>query len=281
MALLAPALACLLLQEQPKPRLDLVHPPVATTADRPYQLESERNGLIYRGDHFTAHVAPDGGVRFEDKGGSNFLTPWPSPLPRGTSTLAGMLRGLLSKRQFQTRTRPRPGQPDEPPPQTAIYIQPNRADPRELCQDPSARCFFDQRRIVVQAAVFADWEMLLLGLPGKTPHREEKARFLAATAGLRDRMAQEAHAEDLKAALWDLPALLERVWSANRDTPAEGRRLLYELWSEYTNNSDAAPACATILGFIRRRLPAGSPNAYTNDELAKYKAAGRAGFDPY
>lgn len=284
MALLAPVLACLLLQEQPRPRLDLVHPPVTVTPDRFYELEGERDGLIYRGDHFTAHVAPDGSVRFDDKGGVPFQMPWPSPLPAGTPTLAGMLRGLLSKRPVQTRAPSRVGDfPDEPPPQTTAYIPPNWADPRELCQDSKSHCFFDQNKIKVKAVLFTDWELRLVGYPKKTPHREEKAHFLAATAPLRDHMAEAAHAEDLKAALWDLPALLEKVWSSNRDKPEEGRRLLYELWSEYAASPDAnaAPACATILGFIRRRLPAGSPTAYTNGELAKYKAAGPAGFDPY
>ncbi len=273
--LVVSALAWLLSQQESHPRLDLVTPAIREKADRPYVLQSERDGLVYRGEDFTAHVAADGSVRFEDKRGPKLTLPSPAPLPPGTPTLAGTLRDLLAQRR--PKAKPRPA--TTAPPASIDYISPNWADPRELCQDPRASCFLDRRNVVAMGA-FSDWERHLVGMPDKTAHREEKARFLAATAPMRERMAEAAHAEDLRVALLDLPALLDRVWSDRRRSAAERRRLLYELWAEYIPNPEATPARATILGFIRRRLPAGSPDAYTDDELARYRAAS-PGFEPY
>ena len=95
------------------------------------------------------------------------------------------------------------------------------------------------------------------------------------------RMAEQTRAENLKAALLDLPPLLEKIWSGTQYPPAERRRLLHELWREYAEMPGTAPSCATILGFIRRRLPAGSPNAYTADELAHLRPDAGPRFDPY
>ena len=37
---------------------------------------------------------------------------------------------------------------------------------------------------------------------------------------------------------------------------------------------DNAPACATIIAFIRRQLPAGSPDAFAKEELDAFRAEG-------
>jgi hypothetical protein len=44
---------------------------------------------------------------------------------------------------------------------------------------------------------------------------------------------------------------------------------------------DNAPASATIMAFIRRQLPAGSPDAFTKEELDAFRAEGGPVFDPY
>jgi hypothetical protein len=129
--------------------------------------------------------------------------------------------------------------------------------------------------------IFADWDLYLVGMPNKTTGREEKARFLAATALLRTRMAEQAHAENLKAAQWDLPALLQRIWSDSTQSPAERRQLLLELWREYAEMADNQISCAIIIAYIRRHLPAGSPEAYTAGELSRVRSDAGPRFDPY
>ncbi|HEX7599030.1 MAG TPA: hypothetical protein VF518_12505, partial [Polyangia bacterium] len=173
-----------------------------------------------------------------------------------------------------------------PPPQTfnaTPTIWPSASELAKMdCENPNnANCHFSKNTKVVPGGGFVDWERFLLGIPDKAAAREDKAHFLAATEPLRTRMAEEAHAENLKAALLDLPSLLEKIWSSTQYPPAERRRLLHELWREYAEMPGTAPSCATILGFIRRRLPAGSPNAYTAAELAHLRPDAGPRFDPY
>jgi hypothetical protein len=272
-----PALALLLLQAETTRRPDLLPVPDITESERSYRLEPEGGGLVYRGKPFTAHIAADGSVRFEDQRGVTRALPTPTSLPAGTPTLQGTLRDLLGPRRRGSGPRPKPS---GPPPRSTAYIPPNWASPRELCQDPKSSCFFDQRDVVT-SGVFVDWERHLVGLPARTSNREEKARFLAVTAPLRARMAAQAHAENLRAALWDLPALLDRIWSDRRYSAAERRRLLFELWAEYAGTPESEAACATILAFIRRRLPAGSRDGYTDAELDRYRTVAGRVFDPY
>jgi hypothetical protein len=138
----------------------------------------------------------------------------------------------------------------------------------------------DQRGVIV-TGIFVDWDLYLVGMPNKAAGREEKARFLAATAPLRTRMAEQSHAEDLKTAQWDLPALLQRIWSESKQSPAERRRLLLELWREYAEMADNETSCTIIIAYIRRHLPAGSPDAYTADELSRARSDAGPRFDPY
>jgi hypothetical protein len=61
----------------------------------------------------------------------------------------------------------------------------------------------------------------------------------------------------------------------------EKRQILWQLWSEATGTEGSATARATIEGFIRRRLPAGSPDAFTATELARLQVASGGAFAPY
>ena len=116
------------------------------------------------------------------------------------------------------------------------------------------------------------------------PYRAEKKRFMDATAPEREKLAKKARAERMQESLGGLPSHLEAVWELARPAAAR-RKLLFELWKETASGDDeigqaGAQARAMIETFIRRRLPEGSPDAFTSDELAAYSRGKRA-FDPY
>jgi hypothetical protein len=270
----------------PSKKVDLFKPAKAEKDTPSYQLDPEKDGLVYRGPQFTAHIARDGVVNFTDKVPAKKLLPMPVPLPPGTPTLVSTIRDHLAHRPQKSPA------PDYLPPAQVFNLTPSiwpsaSQLAQEDCESPSnanpfnTRCRFPKNPKIVTGGAFVDWDRFLLGLPKNEMAREEKARFLATTEPLRTRMATEARAEDLQTALWDLPGLLDRIWSKTEYPPAERRRLIYELWLEYSGTSGNESACATIMAFIRRRLPVGSPDAYTADELHRLRPDAGPRFAPY
>ncbi len=68
---------------------------------------------------------------------------------------------------------------------------------------------------------------------------------------------------------------LEEMWARVPDAAAR-KQALYELWSDCADDDAGQRARAMVLGWIRSKLPAGTPGAFTADELA-----GLAPFRPY
>jgi hypothetical protein len=56
---------------------------------------------------------------------------------------------------------------------------------------------------------------------------------------------------------------------------------LHELWKEFAEAPGNESACATVMAFIRRRLPEGGPDAFSKEELNAFRADGNPAFDPY
>jgi hypothetical protein len=118
------------------------------------------------------------------------------------------------------------------------------------------------------------------------PYRHEKKKFLNATAELREKMAKQARAEEMQSSLSGLPTHLLAVWGDRRRSAHERRELLFKIWSEAAVTEDdrsagGAEARKMIEAFIRDRLPQGSPDGYTDDELEAYNRGGHVRFDPY
>jgi len=264
---------------KPPARLDLMQAPTVEKQAESYKLEPERDGLVYKGPRFAAHVAVDGVVHFTNKTQIERVGMLPEKNPPGTATLQGTIAKWMKTRKARQPVQPTPADPP-PPPNWAGYTPPNYPSARDLCDDPRSNCFVDMRHMYVIGAGRADWEYWLLGIPQPDPAREEKARFLAATAPLRDRMAGKAKQERLKAALFDLPSLLDAIW-AEPQPAAERRKLLHELWKELAEVPGNEFGCASVTGFIKRRLPAGSPDAFSKKELDAFRAEGGPPFDPY
>jgi hypothetical protein len=102
-------------------------------------------------------------------------------------------------------------------------------------------------------------------------------------------MRVTADAENLRHATATLPRRLRAIWRASRWTHAHRRRLLFDLWDECAETgpddvlATARTVRATIVAFIHRNLPAGSPHAYPPAELAALNKnrLSHQRFDPY
>jgi hypothetical protein len=119
------------------------------------------------------------------------------------------------------------------------------------------------------------------------PYRYEKEKFMDNTSKLRAELTAKARKERLESSLASLPSHLEQVWSDASRSARERRGVLYAMWREAAGTDDEVGAAgkkarATIEAFIRERLPEGSPDAFTDDELRRFNARGGGmRFEPY
>jgi hypothetical protein len=232
-----------------------------------YQLNRRSNGeYIYVGSNFEALVTRDGSVRFRERFGvwGVMLPLAPLPLPPGTRTLEGTVREAMGK-------APRPaGGAALAPPGTVVL---------EICE--STPCL-DPNRVL--GAVFATFDLneLCLRALGEDPDSFEKARFLVVTGDWRQRLAVSQRDRRKDAALANQENQLQTIWRNRRYNANERRRLLFNLWLEMDDSPEGRQGATNIVRFIRTRLPAGSPAAFTAAELATMNAAAAPQrFDPY
>jgi hypothetical protein len=150
----------------------------------------------------------------------------------------------------------------------------------EICED--ARCVDRQQVVGVLGASF-DVTDEIMRLSGEDPYRARKARFLADTAEWRLRLAHAQRDRSKGAALAGLEGQLLAAWKHHGLTGPERRRVLFNLWLEMDQASpEGRQGAATVIRFVREQLPAGSPDAFTADELrALNQAAAPQRFDPY
>lgn len=123
---------------------------------------------------------------------------------------------------------------------------------------------------------------------GIDPYARAKLQWLDETREERAAIGL-AHRKDVLAhATQYMQQNLAWLWSKATD-PADRRQALFEMWDEIAETGDAdlvragAAARAYLVGFIRAHLPAGSPDAFTPDELARLNAhrTSHAVFAPY
>ncbi len=122
------------------------------------------------------------------------------------------------------------------------------------------------------------------------PYASKKLDFLDSTRDERVAMGEQYRRRQLEQVVVIIRANCERAWAASRD-PAARKRALFELWDEIADPdpSDELAVVAAqrareqVIAFIRIRLPPGSPDAYTGDEIQALVAhkQSAASFAPY
>ncbi|HET9621456.1 MAG TPA: hypothetical protein VFP84_08830 [Kofleriaceae bacterium] len=225
---------------------------------------------------FTAKVAPDGTVKLSDRANLNVHLALPS-----AKQIASGLQAWYYK---PDKTPGADGQANAPL-ASALQVSPgattNTGDPAQP-QDRATTAI-----VPVLGGGFDITDAVMRG-HGADPYASKKLKFLDATRDERVQLANKHRAEQLA----QVPQIMQRnlaaLWAARLD-PGARKRALFELWDECVETGDpdavAAGAAARrlVLGFIRGHLPAGSPDAYTADELAALAKVqqSRAAFTPY
>jgi hypothetical protein len=227
-------------------------------------------GYTYDEHRFTARIAPDGHVTFRDK----------------PFRLEVRVFGVLSDKYRRAG--------DGRPSLVQAIEQVLRGDPErpispmvEVCEHPVdmmfpglAPCIGTKTLITIRGS-FAFVDDLLF-MTGSGWVRYEKAKFLSATSDFRMALAVQHRAKMLREALADLPDRLDGVWRDVGFAPREKRRIICLLWEEVdVSRDDTRKAADVITGWVRRKLPAGSSDAYSASELEACSAAGRRPFAPY
>ena len=111
-----------------------------------------------------------------------------------------------------------------------------------------------------------------------------KANFLAATFKRRTEMAAEVNSRQLHAARAALPRQLDALWDDTRYRRRERRRIVFLSWQELDRSTADGRSIATAIeAWIRQRLPRGSSDAYSDQELDAYshERPGAPAFNPY
>jgi len=148
---------------------------------------------------------------------------------------------------------------------------------------------FDDHSIRDFKGLSGGFDLTDLAMKGhkQDPYRYEKEKFMENTQKLRGELTTKARRDRLESSLAALPAQLDQVWGEAGRSARERRGLLYAMWREAAGSDDEVGAAgrkarATIEAFIRDRLPEGSDDAYTDDELRRYNArSGAPKFEPY
>jgi outer membrane biosynthesis protein TonB len=118
---------------------------------------------------------------------------------------------------------------------------------------------------------------------GNDPYQAERRWFLGETEELRDQL-MEAHRQEVSVDEGRrLRGSLERIWRDGGRTAAQRRTALFRVWDGIAEDETGAPARRAVLTFIRTTLPAGSPDAYSTDELSRLngRRESREAFAPY
>lgn len=235
----------------------------------PEELEQAGGGR-YRSDQgsFTAKVNRDGTVELKDAPNLrvNLAVPSPKALGRG-------LAKWYADPYAQTRDRERSIQRGDVPSGAVDDEEEQRKRPKTV---PVFSGSFDA----------TDW---LMRLSGRDPYWAAKMSFLNRTREARVQMAQEHRGEMLRAAASMIREQAKLAWAAPGLSASARRRALFELWEECAETGDAElvkagrAARRALYGFIRGHLPAGSADAYSDDELAAWNRgrASRQRFAPY
>jgi hypothetical protein len=129
--------------------------------------------------------------------------------------------------------------------------------------------------------------MLMRAVGVGDAYASRKRKLLDDTRAERAELGAQHHAEDLARAGERMQRNLELLWRTISD-PAERRDALFALWDECAEadgpiGEAGQRARLLVIGWIRAKLPSGSPGAFTPEEIARRAAQQHSSqpFAPY
>lgn len=120
----------------------------------------------------------------------------------------------------------------------------------------------------------------LYRLAGKDPYYAAKSCFLDDVTPIREELRERWQREQLEAAVAALRSHLDDVWADPTHPAPERRAAIFRLWDECTDEEAGAVARRLIVSWVRQRIPASSPDAFTHAELEACNA-GRTSSEPF
>jgi hypothetical protein len=114
----------------------------------------------------------------------------------------------------------------------------------------------------------------VIGASGQNPLAAEEEYFMRQTEELRARLEAEHRRREMAEGLQRLRGRLERIWSTTSRSPSARRARIFSLWDEADESDEnGREARAIIIRWIRERLPEGSEDAYTQEEIRRLNAS--------
>jgi hypothetical protein len=226
----------------------------------------DAGGGSYRSEQgpFTAKVAPDGSVTLKD--GRNLQVGLALPTPRSVAN--GVSRWYYSDKGAD-------GQRGD------------RALDKEVSGSTDAE---DRSKTAVLPVLRGGFDITdaFMRRKGNDPYASKKLAFLDSTRDERVQLGTAHREQQLRQTAQIMRRNLDQLWQQLAE-PRARRAALFELWDEAVETGDAnvveagRAARRLVIGFIRARLPAGGPDAYTADELAGLNRhrQSKASFEPY
>ena len=251
---------------------DLEHVPAGTNAEQ--DLTSGRlapsGGGRYRSDEgvFVANVGADGSVKFKDS--KNVHAQFAVPRVKNLGT------GISAWLDDPNKPVGSIGQPAHD------KIALNNDNLEENFKRP------DSGGTVPMVGGTFDATDAFMRRHGQDPYASRKLAYLDSTRDERVQIGTKHRQQQLAQATAIMQKNLDRMWASVAD-PAARKQALFELWDECAETGPeelvtaGAEARKLVTGFIRARLPVGSPTAYTADEIAAFnrRKQARATFAPY
>ncbi|MBA3456219.1 MAG: hypothetical protein H0T42_24175 [Deltaproteobacteria bacterium] len=233
---------------------------------------SPDGGGTYRSDEgpFTAKVNRDGSVNLKDK--KNFNIRFALPRPRQVGRAVGDW--------YQDPNKP------------VGMLPPDKITKAPVINNDEANGQYDRKpdhgdaTVPIVSGGF-DVTDALMRRNGQDPYASKKLQYLDSTRDQRVQIGQRHRAKQLEQAVVIMKGNLDRVWSL--PTPQARRQALFELWDECAETGPAELVAAgrdarkLVVGVIRARIPAGSADAFSAEDLValNQRKQSKAKFAPY
>ena len=244
-------------------------------------------GAIIHDRVTTVTVAPDGSANFDDAKDIDLRFKMPIPKLWQVEEMRKDLGHELTEWFKDPEAGKRYGTTADLP--RHLQASPGACDSwaGTLCDDPLAPQI-EQRireRKKVNAGFFGGPMDITAWLHRKfvgDPFASRKLKLLTDTFDERVAMGTAYRAEQSARSAELMQKNLEWLWAREHD-PVARRAALFELWDECGEDEAGTRARSLVIGWIRARLPAGSPDAYTAQELdvLQTRRTSTAAFAPY